>query len=168
MRAQTNIHWNLGALTLATLVALSAAMLDANQTPTSAQTHENYYAEEGVALAGYDTVAYFTESEALVGNPAYTHEWQGVTWQFSSADHRDLFAASPTDYAPQYGGFCSLNVAEGTRMDPDMTIWEISENKLYFYANPWAMETWATNREENEQAALAVWEQELITHIVDE
>ena len=59
----------------------------------------------GVAIKGYDTVAYFTESRAVKGKSEYAHSWNEATWYFASADHRDLFAADPGRYAPQFGGY---------------------------------------------------------------
>lgn len=58
-----------------------------------------------VAILGYDTVAYFTEKRAVKGSEAHSHRWQGAVWHFASAGNRDLFAANPRRYAPQYGGY---------------------------------------------------------------
>ena len=59
----------------------------------------------GVAIDGYDPVAYFTEGQALKGSEAFTHFWNDAEWRFISAAHRDLFAADPEKYAPRHGGF---------------------------------------------------------------
>ncbi len=59
----------------------------------------------GVAIKGYDTVAYFTEGRAVKGKSEFSHSWNEATWHFASADNRDLFAADPDRYAPQYGGY---------------------------------------------------------------
>jgi YHS domain-containing protein len=56
----------------------------------------------GLAIQGYDTVAFFKESDAVKGDAQY--QWQGATWYFSSSEHRALFVANPQKYAPQYGG----------------------------------------------------------------
>ena len=61
--------------------------------------------DTGVAIKGYDPVAYFTQSRAVKGSRDHTYQWHESTWYFSSATHRDLFAADPERYAPQYGGF---------------------------------------------------------------
>ncbi len=60
---------------------------------------------DGLAIKGYDTVAYFTVGKPVKGNTQYSHEWNGARWLFSSKEHLDLFAASPEKYAPQYGGY---------------------------------------------------------------
>jgi len=60
---------------------------------------------QGIALKGYDTVAYFTIGKPVKGDSQFGHTWKGATWLFSSKEHLDLFAASPEKYAPQYGGY---------------------------------------------------------------
>jgi len=57
-----------------------------------------------VAIKGYDTVAYFTEQRAVKGKEEFEFGWEGVRWLFSSAANRDLFAADPDRFIPQYGG----------------------------------------------------------------
>lgn len=59
----------------------------------------------GVAIKGYDAVAYFTEGRAIKGKKQFEFKWQDARWRFTSAANRDLFAADPEAYAPQYGGF---------------------------------------------------------------
>ncbi len=59
----------------------------------------------GVAIKGYDTVAYHTEGRAVKGQREYSHKWNDAKWYFTSAENRDLFAADPVRYAPQYGGY---------------------------------------------------------------
>ena len=60
---------------------------------------------DGIALKGYDTVAYFTVGKPVKGDLQFSHEWKGSKWLFSSKEHLDLFASSPGKYAPQYGGY---------------------------------------------------------------
>lgn len=60
---------------------------------------------EGVALKGYDTVAYFTESRPVKGQPEFQYEWQGARWLFASEQHLEMFKDDPEKYAPQYGGY---------------------------------------------------------------
>ena len=89
----------------------------------------------GVAIMGYDTVAYFTEGQPIKGSPAFSYEWLGTPWHFANADHRDLFAADPARYAPQYGGYCTLGVGldshAAENIDPERA-WRIIDGKLYF------------------------------------
>lgn len=85
-----------------------------------------------VAIKGYDPVAYFTLSRAAKGSEELAYNWLGATWHFSTAEHRELFAASPVKYAPQYGGLCSDGVAYGqTTANIDPEAWRIIDGKLY-------------------------------------
>ena len=59
----------------------------------------------GVAIKGYDTVAYHTEGRAVKGQRKYSHRWNDAKWYFTNAENRDLFIADPEKYAPQYGGY---------------------------------------------------------------
>jgi YHS domain-containing protein len=59
----------------------------------------------GVAIKGYDTVAYHTKGQALKGSSKYAHKWNDATWYFSSQEHKDLFIKDPEKYAPRYGGY---------------------------------------------------------------
>lgn len=59
----------------------------------------------GIAIKGYDSVAYHTEGRAIKGNKNFSYKWNDAEWYFATAENRDLFAANPERYAPQYGGF---------------------------------------------------------------
>jgi len=111
-----------------------------SQSPSSGEVKEAQptedlppavFVEDSIAIRGADAVAYFTESRYVPGSADYTYEWAEATWQFSSAENRDLFAENPEQYAPQYGGFCAWAVAEGYTAPIDPTAWEIVDGKLY-------------------------------------
>jgi hypothetical protein len=107
--------------------------------PASAESVVNTGLFGGVAIMGYDTVAYFTEGRAIKGSPEFAQEWLGTPWHFANAAHRDLFAADPTRYAPQYGGYCTLGVGldahAAENIDPERA-WRIIDGKLYFVYDP--------------------------------
>ena len=83
------------------------------------------YSKSGKAIAGYDTVAYFTQNKAVKGSSSHTHKWNGATWHFSSAKNLSLFKANPTKYAPQYGGYCAYAIAKGKAKSIDPAAWKI-------------------------------------------
>ena len=60
---------------------------------------------QGVAVKGYDPVAYFVVGKPVKGKKEFETSWMGAKWRFSTAEHRDRFTASPEKYAPQYGGY---------------------------------------------------------------
>lgn len=59
----------------------------------------------GVAIDGYDVVAYFTLGKPTEGDSDFSHEWKGASWRFANAEHLEMFKADPEKYAPQYGGY---------------------------------------------------------------
>lgn len=98
----------------------------------------------GLGAKGYDVVSYFTDKKPTQGSDKFTASYGGVTWQFASAEHRDMFQADPAKYAPQYGGFCAWGVAQGKLFDVDpVNGWTLSNGKLYLNFNEGLNKTFA-------------------------
>lgn len=89
----------------------------------------------GVAVKGYDVVAYFTDSKPVKGSDDFEFTWMDATWRFASAAHRDAFAKNPSKYAPQYGGYCAYGVSKGYAVNIDPEAWHISGGMLYLNYN---------------------------------
>jgi hypothetical protein len=85
----------------------------------------------GVAIKGYDPVAYFTAGKPVEGLKEFEYVWQDAKWRFASAANRDAFKAAPENYAPQYGGYCAWAVSQGYTANIDPSAWKIVECKLY-------------------------------------
>ena len=83
-----------------------------------------------VIIEGYDAVAYFTDSKAVLGNALFTTQYNGAAYWFSSAEHAALFKSMPEKYAPQYGAFCGYAVSIGKLRPVDPTIFQIENGKL--------------------------------------
>lgn len=111
----------------------------------------------GVAVKGYDVVAYFTDNKPVKGSPEFTCPWQGATWQFASAEHRAAFARAPAKYAPQYGGYCAFAVSQGDIVDIDPKQWKVVDGKLYLNANVIAQTLWVKDPEGHIVKANAKW-----------
>ncbi len=101
-----------------------------------------YNTSAGVALKGYDAVAYFNSDQPTQGSGEYSHDWEGVTWRFSSSENRDLFVGNPEAYAPQFGGFCSFAVSKGFTADISPDAWHIADEKLYVFADQNVRDDW--------------------------
>ena len=86
---------------------------------------------KGIALKGYDAVAYFQQNHPLKGSSQFSFKWIDATWLFSSAANRDQFAADPQRYAPHYGGYCAYAVSQGHTAPIDPEAWRIIDGKLY-------------------------------------
>ena len=100
------------------------------------------FAVDGVALRGYDPVAYFTESKPVKGDPAFGLQWKGAIWHFASAANRDAFRAAPEKYAPQYGGYCAFGTAQGYAVQTEPDAWKIVDGKLYLNYNQSVRTRW--------------------------
>lgn len=119
-------------------------------TAFSANAQEIYTNDQGVALDGYDVVAYFIKGEPVKGSSQFTATYKGATWYFATAGHRDLFKAKSKAYEPECGGWCAWGVAEkNTKFPVDPNTFKISDGKLYlFYNGPFgdgkfnALEPW--------------------------
>jgi len=85
----------------------------------------------GVAINGYDSVAYFTEKKPVKGSDAHSFSWNGSSWKFASQANLDLFKSEPAKYAPQYGGYCAYGVAQGNLVSVEPEQFTIIDGKLY-------------------------------------
>ena len=89
-----------------------------------------------VALRGYDTVNYFTDGRAEKGSEEFTASYEGVTYRFKDAGHRQLFVEDPEKYAPQFSGFCAIDLSRGLLTEADPEAWKIADGKLYVFGKP--------------------------------
>ena len=97
----------------------------------------------GLALKGYDPVAYFSEKKPVRGKPEFTATHEGTTYRFASATNRDAFAAAPAKYAPQYGGYCAYGMASGYKAPIEPDAWTVVDGKLYLNYNQSVRSRWA-------------------------
>jgi YHS domain-containing protein len=97
---------------------------------------------KGVAVGGYDPVAYFTENKPVEGKPEISLQHDGVTWRFASEANRDAFKAEPAKFAPQYGGYCAWAVAQGYTASGDPQFWKLVDGKLYLNYDASVQKKW--------------------------
>ncbi len=127
---------------------LQAALVNAGET----------FAPGGVALEGYDPVAYFVDGRAVRGKKKFALEQDGVMWRFSNAQNMDLFKVSPADYMPQFGGYCAFGVAARQRLiRSDPTVFDIVDGKLYLNFSERLRDRWARNRDRMIDRGHASW-----------
>lgn len=100
------------------------------------------YKETGIAIRGYDTVAYFTLNKPVKGNKKYSVDWSDATWWFSTQEHADLFENDPESYAPQYGGYCAYGIVQKVLIKIEADQWEIVDNKLYLNYDKGIQKKW--------------------------
>ena len=102
----------------------------------------NYNTSSGLALKGYDPVAYAQSATAVPGDTQFSYTWGDATWQFSSADNMALFTQDPESYAPQFGGFCSFAISKGFTADISPDAWHINDGKLYVFMDKKVQAEW--------------------------
>ena len=91
--------------------------------------------DQGVAIDGYDPVAYFDQGKAVRGQQPYNCEYLGRQWYFSSAENRDRFLADPEKFAPAYGGYCAHSLGDNKLIRSNPESFAIKDSKLHLYAN---------------------------------
>ncbi len=96
----------------------------------------------GLALDGYDPVAYFKDNLPRAGKPEFTTDYNGAKWQFYTAENRDSFVQDPAKYAPQYGGYCAWAVGHNYTAKGDPQAWQIVDHKLYLNYNKDVQAKW--------------------------
>jgi YHS domain-containing protein len=89
-----------------------------------------------IANGGYDLVSYFTDSAPIQGSEEFTHEINGVKYQFASAQHKEIFKADPQRYLPVCEGYCAWGVAaKGVKVPVNPETFKIINQKLYLFFN---------------------------------
>ncbi len=122
-------------VSMAILLALGSAVAFAGEFNES----------DGVAIRGYDPVAYQTEHKAMPGEVAFTAAHKGSTFRFRSAANRDAFLAQPEKYAPQFGGYCAFGVSRGYKADISPEAFSVVDGKLYLNYNAAVAEQWSSD-----------------------
>ncbi len=111
----------------------------------------------GVAINGYDPVAYFTEGKPVEGDPSITSDWLDAKVQFATAENKAMFDADPEKYAPKYGGFCAYAVSKGYTASTDPDAWSIYQGRLYLNFSKSVRALWSLNKSGNVRSADANW-----------
>ncbi len=145
----------------ATFIILAASLLVVAlpQSPVLAKSPvaELNLSSAGLALRGYDPVAYFKSGKPKIGKKAITAIHGGGTYRFSSEANREAFLAEPAKYLPQYGGFCAYGTAANYKVDGDPNVWKIVDNKLYLNINKSVGRSWESRQDHYIRKADKVW-----------
>jgi YHS domain-containing protein len=86
--------------------------------------------KSGLAIQGYDPVAFFTDHKPVPGKPEFALRRDGAVYYFASKEHRDAFKADPAKYEPAFGGYCAYGVSRGKLVDIDVDAFQIVDGKL--------------------------------------
>jgi YHS domain-containing protein len=130
-------------LAVGSLGAQANAMRDAaHDAHATAATQVVNADAAGVAIKGYDVVAYQTQGVAVAGTPSHTATYRGATFRFASAANRAAFVAEPARYMPKYGGYCAMGVAVGRKFDIDPTAFKVVDGTLYLNKDAATQRAW--------------------------
>jgi YHS domain-containing protein len=125
------IMTNLVRCSVSAAAFAAAAIAGAGSSFADDTVNTGYFG--GVAIMGYDTVAYFTDGRPVKGSEEFSYEWLGTPWHFASKEHQEMFMSEPAKYAPQYGGYCAGEVAGpgSVTVNIDPEAFKIIDGKLY-------------------------------------
>ena len=114
---------------------------------TTAWAADPVYTSRGVAIKGYDAVAYHLDEKPTKGSGDFAYSWNGATWHFASAKNRELFAGDPDKYAPAYGGWCAYAMARGSTAKIDPNAFTLHDGRLFLNYSPGIQKKWLAKRD---------------------
>jgi YHS domain-containing protein len=152
-------HFSFAVLAAATTLSVSALAVSPAFALIGNSTSAVDTDEKGLAMQGYDPVAYFTQGAPRAGNPQFKAEHGGATYYFASAANMKKFEADPDAYLPQYGGFCAMGTSLNRKFEGDPKVWHIVDKKLYLNVNPDVDKKWRQDVPGNLSKANENWPQ---------
>jgi YHS domain-containing protein len=132
----------------ACLAAFTGLVLALSANPSAiAATTERIVVDwhTGLAIEGYDPVAFFTDGKSMPGSAEFEFRYGGAIWRFCNVGNRDAFAARPDIYMPQFGGYDPLGVARGVAVSGNPNVWLITGERLFLFYDRDRLEKFAAN-----------------------
>jgi hypothetical protein len=111
----------------------------------------------GLAINGYDPVAFYTDGKPVVGRADLELRYANVVWRFSNVGNREAFAAHPDIYMPQFGGYDPLGVARGVAVAGNPNVWLIDGERLFLFYDRARLEAFAADEERLTGTAERKW-----------
>ncbi len=146
------------------IAGLSACGAMTAQNPSGAYSPVNAVKmndDDRVMLKGADVVAYFTEGQYQQGSPDFKSVYEDVTFYFASAEHKQAFDASPAQYLPQYGGYCTNGITYGIPWGGDADTWKVVDGKLYIFGGQASKDAFELDEATNGALAQKYWAEEV-------
>jgi hypothetical protein len=139
---------------LAILGALAFSPLAA-QAATTERVIVNRYT--GLAIEGFDPVAYFVDVRAMIGLPEFEASQAGAVWRFRNEGNRASFVAHPDIYGPQFGGYDPVDLARGVTYAGNPRFWLIAGERLYLFGREENRDAFAADPERFQGEANSRW-----------
>jgi YHS domain-containing protein len=146
------IHTLIGLIVLGLIVAAAGAR--AAEPPDKRLVNVD---RKGVALKGYDPVAYFTAGKPTKGDKAIAASYRGAIYWFSSAQNKQAFEADPAKYEPEFGGYCAYGASVDKLFDIQPDLWSIVDGRLMLQNSRKALGLWEKDVPGNLAKADANW-----------
>ncbi len=142
---------------LASLVGLAALVLPG--PVAHAQTTERVIVNRytGLAIEGYDPVAYFADACAELGRPDFEASEAGAVWRFRNEGNRASFVAHPEIYGPQFGGYDPIDLARGVTYAGNPRFWLVVGQRLYLFGREESRDAFAADPARILQDAKVRW-----------
>jgi hypothetical protein len=139
------------------VLALLASLLA--PLPSGAATSERIVADRhrGLAIDGFDPVAYFVDGKPLPGRGEWEHRFAGATWRFRNEGNRAAFMQNPDAYLPRFGGYDPVGVARGVAVAGNPTLWLLADGKLWLFYNEAALDEFFNDAGRIAAAAERMW-----------
>ena len=119
--------------------------------------------KSSLAIDGYDPVAYFKTNKAVEGKKEFAVTHQGAVYYFSNAQNKETFFKNPSEYEPQYGGWCAYAMGKnGEKVNVDPETFKIINGKLYLFYNRFfnnTLTSWNKDEANLKTKADANWQQ---------
>jgi hypothetical protein len=140
-------------------LALAVALLSGLIQPIGAATTEYVVVDRnsGLAIYGFDPVAYFTDGVASPGDGEFEYGWEGAVWRFRNPGNLGAFVADPDVYMPRFGGYDPTALARGVGVPGDPRLWLIRGKRLYLFSTREARDAFAAEAEEAIATAELNW-----------
>ena len=141
------------------LTLAAVGLVAAPGRPIFAATTERIVSDpaSGLAIDGFDPVAYFTDAAPRLGNSDFELSFAGVVWRFRNEGNRAAFIANPDVYMPRFGGYDPVAVARGASAPGHAELWVIAEERLYLFYSASARDAFAGDPGSAIGAAERVW-----------
>ena len=113
--------------------APAAALLRSSNGAPEVASRRDFIKASGLAIGGFDPVAYFTESMAVQGLPDFEARGAGAIWRFRNEGNRASFVAHPEIYGPQFGGYDPVDLGRGVTYAGNPRFWVVVGQRLYLF-----------------------------------
>jgi hypothetical protein len=111
----------------------------------------------GLAIEGFDPVAYFVDARPMVGRPDFEASEAGAVWRFRNEGNRASFVAHPEIYGPQFGGYDPVDLARGVTVAGNPRFWLVSGQRLYLFGREETRDAFAADPERSLPEASLRW-----------